>query len=184
LNPGEKYRIIKLIFKEKKMITAEQIVKELNLRPHPMEGGYFVETYRSPETVVDEVRGKRSASTAIYFLITGEAFSEMHVLTVDEVYHFYLGDPVEMLTLHPDGRGGRLLLGNDPTRGMRPQVVVPQGVWQGSRVRPGGKYNFALIGTTVAPGFEYPDYTSGGRGDLTARYPEFKDLISVLTRKP
>jgi predicted cupin superfamily sugar epimerase len=165
------------------MMTAEEIIKLLNLQKHH-EGGYFVETYRSTEIVTDPQRGKRSYSTAIYYMLTPDTFSEMHRLAADEIYHFYLGDPVEMLHLYPDGSGKRLLLGKDIERRMQPQVLISSGVWQGARLLPGGTFGFSLMGTTMAPGFESPDYQSGGRQELTRQYPHFKDLITALTRKP
>jgi hypothetical protein len=111
-----------------------------------------------------------------------DCFSEMHRLGGDEIYHFYLGDPVEMLHLYPDGTGKRVLLGTNLKAGMYPQVLVPAGVWQGARLAPGGK--FALMGTTMSPGFEYKDYKSGGRKELINFYPGFEELIATLTRKP
>jgi hypothetical protein len=96
------------------------------------------------------------------------------------MFHFYLGDAVEMLQLKADGTGEVILLGQDIAAGMRLQYTVPGGVWQGSRVRAGGKY--ALLGTTMAPGFEYEDYETGQRHELIARYPEFSHLIRALTR--
>jgi uncharacterized protein len=166
------------------MITAEDIIRILNLQKLPIEGGYFSETYRSRESVTDDRGGKRSCGTAIYYLLTGETdcFSEMHRLGGDEIYHFYRGDPVEMLLLYPDGAGKKVILGSDLKAGMLPQVLVPAGVWQGSRLAPGGK--FALIGTTMTPGFEYWDYTSGSRNELISLFPGFKEMIITLTRKP
>ena len=162
------------------MITPEEIIKILNLQKHPTEGGYFLENYRSKETVMDETRGKRSYSTAIYYMLTDEpgVFSEMHRLSVDEIFHFYMGDPVEMVHLYPDGKGKWLLFGNHLRSNMQPQVLIPAGVWQGARLLPGGK--FALMGTTVAPGFEYSDYQSGSRKELINLYPDFKYLISSI----
>jgi hypothetical protein len=164
------------------MISAEEVIKLLNLQKHPTEGGYFLETYRAKETIVDEKRGKCSLCTAIYYMLTEDTFSEMHRLGVDEIFHFYLGDPVEMLHLYPNGKGKRVLLGTDLKKGMFPQVLIPAGIWQGSRLVPGG--TFALMGTTVAPGFEYSDYQSGSRKELINLYPDFKYLITQLTRKP
>lgn len=166
------------------MLTADQIRAILGLEPHPAEGGYFAETYRATETISgpalpERYGGSRAVATAIYYLLTPETFSEMHRLASDEVFHFYLGDPVEMLQLHPDGRGEVVTLGSDILNGMRPQVVVPAGVWQGARLRPGGA--FALLGTTVAPGFEYQDYTSGERDVLLEAYPAFANQIVALT---
>ncbi|MGD2089280.1 MAG: cupin domain-containing protein [Candidatus Aminicenantes bacterium] len=163
-------------------MTAEEMIQLLNLQKHH-EGGYFVETYRSGEVVTDPHRGQRPYSTAIYYMLTPDTFSEIHRLAADEIFHFYRGDPVEMLHLYPDGRGKRLLLGKDIERGMHPQVLVPSGVWQGARLLAGGTFGFTLMGTTMAPGFEYPDYQSGSRQELTRLYPDFKELITALTRK-
>ena len=160
------------------MMTAKEIKTLLKLEPHPTEGGFFRQTYVS-EATVELARGARSLGTAIYYLLEADTFSEMHVLDSDEIFHFYLGDPVEMLQLLPDGTSRRLLLGTDLAAGMAPQLLVPHGVWQGSRLVPGGK--FALLGCTVSPGFEYDDYESGPRAALLERYPESRELILALT---
>jgi predicted cupin superfamily sugar epimerase len=104
----------------------------------------------------------------------------MHRLPTDEVYHFYLGDPVEMLLLHADGRAENHTLGPDLLHGQHVQFVVPHGVWQGSRLRDGGRY--ALLGTTMAPGFDPNGYEGGSREKLTAQYPVAADAIRRLTR--
>jgi hypothetical protein len=107
-------------------------------------------------------------------------FSELHRVGSDEIFHFYYGDPVEMLQLWPDGSARRVVIGADFERGMRPQVVVPRGVWQGSRLAAGG--TLALLGCTVSPGFEYADYESGVRAVLTGQFPEEAGMIRELTR--
>jgi len=167
------------------MITAEQIKTLLNLKIHPKEGGYFVETYRSDETIPEgalpkRYRKVRTYATAIYYLITPESFSTIHRLKSDEIFHFYLGDPVEMLQLYPDGAGKIIILGSDLLNGMKPKVLVPKEVWQGGRLLPGGR--FALLGTTVSPGFEFKDYEAGQRDQLAKSYPKFRDLIIALTK--
>lgn len=167
------------------MDTIEQIKHLLQLKPHPAEGGYFIETYRSEEIIPAHAlparySSKRSFSTAIYFLLTAETVSVMHRLQSDEIFHFYFGDPVEMLNLYPDGSGRVITLGADLLKGMVPQVVVPKGVWQGARLKSGG--TFALLGTTVAPGFEYTDYEAGNRDELMTIYPQYSDLIIALTK--
>ena len=166
------------------MLTADQIIALLNLTPHLEEGGFFVETYRAGERIPAEAlggryRGARSVGTAIYYLLTPDTFSAMHRLASDEIFHFYLGEPVEMLQLFPNGSGMVVTLGQDLEKGMRPQVVVPKGVWQGSRLVPGGR--FALLGTTVAPGFDFADYEHGPPADLLSSHPTFRDLILSLT---
>ena len=162
------------------MITADKIKSLLNLKPHPEEGGYFVETYRSQQHLPEGSEGKRALATAIYYLLTPDTFSEMHRLPSDEVFHFYLGDPVEMLQLLPDGSGKVITLGSDILNGMHPQAIVLKEVWQGARLLPGGK--FALLGTTMSPGFEFADYEAGKRDVLVELYPQFRELISILTR--
>jgi predicted cupin superfamily sugar epimerase len=167
------------------MLTADQIRQILKMQPLPVEGGYFAETYRSPLTLPRQALpsgypADRAMATAIYYLLTPDTFSAVHKLRGDETYHFYLGDPVEMLQLNPDGTGGAILLGQDIAAGMRLQHTVPGGAWQGSRLAPGGK--FALLGTTMAPGFDPQDYEPGNRETLSALYPKYAALIALLTR--
>ena len=166
-------------------MDGKQLKTLLNLVPLSVEGGYFAETYRSedalpPDAFAGRYRGPRSMSTAIYYLLEAGTFSEMHRLASDEIFHFYLGDPVEMLQLWPDGASKRIVLGPDPETGMSPQVVVPRGVWQGARLIPEGR--LALLGCTVSPGFEYADYESGARDALVRQYPQASALICALTR--
>jgi hypothetical protein len=167
------------------MPTADQIRTLLHLKPHPEEGGYFIETYRSSETISEKAlpsryKGRRFFGTAIYYLLTTQTFSALHRLRSDEIFHFYSGDPVEMLQLWSDGSGRVVILGSDILNGMQPQVVVPRGVWQGARLLKNGK--FALLGATVSPGFEFADYESGRRDELVKSYPEFRGLIIALSK--
>ena len=110
-------------------MTASEIKSLLNLSPHPVEGGSFRRTYTSPGTV-ELPRGIRHHGTAIYYLLEAGFFSEMHVLDSDEIFHFYFGDPVEMLQLYPDGTSAVFTLGQDLAAGQLVQLVVPAGVWQ------------------------------------------------------
>jgi predicted cupin superfamily sugar epimerase len=171
--------------------TAEQVIAALGLRPLPLEGGYYRETYRSPlrlpaAALAPPYTADRSAATAIYYLLTPDTFSALHRLPADEVFHFYLGDPVEMLQLDPPAAGGPgtgrvVTLGGDVLAGASPQVVVPRGVWQGSTLKPGGV--FALMGTTMAPGFDFADHEPGRREALAAAYPAFAGRIARLCRE-
>jgi uncharacterized protein len=166
------------------VLTAEQIRDLLKLQLLPVEGGYFAETYRSKDTIPSGAPGAypngRPLSTAIYYMLTPDSFSALHRLPGDEIFHFYLGDPVEMLLLKPDGTGQAVLLGPDISAGMRLQHTVAGGTWQGSRLIPGGK--FALLGTTMAPGFDPADFEIGKRQELSAAYPPYAPLIALLTR--
>jgi uncharacterized protein len=164
-------------------MTAVEIKELLKLEPHPVEGGHFRRTYTSSLSV-EVQRGRQSATraigTAIYYLLEPGTFSEMHVLASDELFHFYLGDPVEMLELWPDGHSEVVVLGPDLATGQHVQLLVPAGVWQGTRLIGGGKV--ALLGCSVAPGFDFADYTSGSYLDLSARWPERAERIKRLTR--
>jgi predicted cupin superfamily sugar epimerase len=161
-------------------MTADEIKKLLNLEPHPVEGGYFRRTYTS-STKVDLPRGTRAQSTSIYYLLESGTFSEMHVLDSDEMFHFYLGDPVEMLQLFPDGGSAVLTLGQDLLAGQHVQVLVPAGVWQGMRMIGCGQV--ALLGCTVTPGFDFADYRNANAHELIAKWPGEADRIRALTRR-
>ena len=166
-------------------MTAEEVKELLQLTPLELEGGFFRETYRSrwqvwAEYLPEGTHGSRSIGTAIYYMITPESFSTLHRLPGTEVFHFYMGDPVVMLQLHPDGASRTVTLGTDLASGQEPQVVVRGNVWQGCRLAPGGK--LALLGTTMSPGFDYADYVTGDRDELIAQYPEVAEMIRKYTR--
>lgn len=165
-------------------MAPTELIRRLNLIPLPKEGGFFVETFRSPHFIPAEALGhmyneKRSFCTAIYYLLTPDTFSALHKLPGDEIFHFYCGDTVEMLQLKTDGAGEVVRIGSNIAAGERPQVIVPTGVWQGSRLSPGG--TFALMGTTMSPGFEFSDCVHGVRDELKKQFPEYSALIDGLT---
>lgn len=159
-------------------MTADRIIELLGLKPHPKEGGFFREVYRSRSLFEpgSPFEGARSVGTAIYYLLTRETFSAMHRLPGDEIFHFYLGDPVEMLELHPDGQATLTMLGTDLEH-MVPQHVVAGGNWQGSRIAGDGEW--ALLGTTMAPGFDYQDYETGTPA-LLEQFPAHAEMIAAL----
>ena len=167
------------------MLNAEEVIKLLKLEPLPQEGGFYRETYRAPAQVSADAlsgsyAGPRSIGTAIFYLLTSapDSFSAIHRVPGDEVFHFYLGDPVEMYLLHSEGFSTRVVLGPDLQRGQQLQFIVPGGVWQGARVM--GR--FALLGTTMSPGFDSQDFNLGDREELLRQFPECAKLIRSLTR--
>ncbi len=166
-------------------MTAEQIIKLFNMEPLRKEGGFFIETYRAAEKIKKTAlpggySASRNLGSAILYLLTSHTLSLLHRLKTDEMFHFYLGDTVTMLQLHPDGTSDLFTLGSDVMQGQRVQLVVPKGTWQGAFINPGGK--FALLGCTVAPGFDDEDFEIADRNPLLKEYPDQRELILKLTR--
>lgn len=163
-------------------MTAEEVIEQLRLAPHP-EGGFFAETFRAAALPVPlPSRGVRSASTAIYFLLRSADFSALHVVQSDEVWHHYLGDALELHCFDAADRHRRVLLGPDLSAGERPQHVVQAGELQAARVV-AGAHGFTLCGCTVAPGFDFADFRMPGRAELLARLPAARELVLALTRE-
>ncbi len=169
------------------MLDVETIIKELNLAPLPKEGGFYKETFCSTIMVPKDLLGatysdERAISSAIYYLLTKETYSTIHRLPGTEIFHFYLGDPVETTLLYEDGTGEIITIGIDIESGMRPQLVIPGGTWQGSELAEGSDLGFALLGTTMAPGFSFDDFEQGKRDELKKNFPNFTEEITRLTR--
>jgi len=165
-------------------MNAQIIIELLGLKPLSKEGGYYRETYRSTEKIPEQVLPARFStdkhlSTAIYYLLTADSFSSIHRVSSDELFHFYLGDPVMQLLLYPDGHTETRTLGQDIGEGQRLQSLIPGGVWQGGCLVEGG--GFALLGTTMAPGFDFHDFELGNRHDLLRKYHVHSSLIERLT---
>ncbi|WP_416445694.1 cupin domain-containing protein [Leucobacter sp. HNU] len=145
---------------------AARWVAALGLEPLPHEGGLFRQAHLDAH------------STAIYFLLAGDDFSALHSLESVEIYHWYAGSPLRLLLLHPDGTAEEHLLGADPAAGLLPQFAVPAGVMQGSS----SAGDWTLVGTTMAPGFDWEGFRLGDRAELSKRYPGFSNRIAELTR--
>jgi len=164
-------------------LTVDALVALLELAPHP-EGGFFRETFRSPERVA---RGdaSRAASTAIYFLLPAGAFSAWHRVRSDEAWHHYDGAPLELHTIDPAGRHAVAVLGRDVAAGQRPQHVVPGGWLQAARPVASSRADepgHALCGCTVSPGFDFADFELPPRAELHRAYPPLGAMIDAFTR--
>ncbi len=162
---------------------AQYWIDKLELTPHP-EGGYFRQTYKSdliiPGRALRGFDGARSASTAIYFLLDGNNFSAFHRLRSDEIWHFYAGGSLVVHLISADGAHSEISLGNAADAGQVFQAVVRGGCWFASHVADGK--GWALVGCTVAPGFEFDDFEMGKRDELSSHYPQHRELIRRLTR--
>ncbi|MBN8230197.1 cupin domain-containing protein [Corallococcus macrosporus] len=156
---------------------VEELVRRLDLKPHP-EGGYYRETYRAAFQV-QTLRGRRSAGTAIYYLLQRGEFSAWHrVVGADELWLFHDGEPLALHLVHEDGRLESTVLGRDVTRGHQPQVLVPAGVLQAAE--PLGAYT--LVGCTVSPGFDFADFELPDAEAMVSRHPTHELLLRRLAR--
>ena len=104
----------------------------------------------------------------------------MHKLASDEIFHFYLGDPVEMLQLWPGGKTKTVVLGHDLAASQHVQLTVPADVWQGTKLI--GEGQVALLGCSVYPGFDFKDYTRATYAELSAQWPTETERIRALVR--
>jgi len=192
-------------------MDAKYWIEKLGLQVHP-EGGYFRQSYKSDLRVIPEASGRahavakgttaagqpelhgsRAASTGIYFLLEGENFSAFHRLRSDEMWHFYAGSPLTVHVLGPAAEYCSILLGTDPEAGQVFQAVVPRGCWFGAELAQNRGFSqnrgevvhpsYALVGCTVAPGFEFEDFEMARRELLQAKYPGQNEIIQKLTRR-
>ena len=163
-------------------MTAPHYIEHLQLLPHP-EGGYYKESYRSPVTIsascLPGFDGDRCYSTAIYFLLQQGDFSAFHRIKSDECWHFYDGGTLLIHVLR-NGEYVCTRLGKDVSNGEVVQFVVPAGAWFASE--PAADTSFALVGCTVAPGFDFADFEMAQEENLLQSFPNYEALIKRLCR--
>lgn len=168
------------------MGEADRWIESLSLRRHP-EGGWFREIYRARESIPrdglpDTYTGDRPFATAIYYLLRETDISALHRLRQDELWHFYAGGPVTIHVLDPAGMHSTVALGRDVEAGEQLVAVIPGGCVFGAVLH--DRTSYALVGCTVAPGFEFDDFEMPGREELLDRFPQHRDVIELLTRTP
>lgn len=166
------------------MLTAQQLIKQYAMLPHP-EGGWYKETYRSGESIAapalpERFGGRRYFSTAIYFLLEQGNFSAFHKIKSDECWHFYAGQTLHVYVLRHNGELETIKLGSDILNGETFQYVVPANCWFASLPAPGSE--FCFVGCTVAPGFDFADFEMAKPGELIELYPQHKKTIRELCR--
>jgi uncharacterized protein len=163
-------------------VCESEIIKALNLIKLEPEGGHFVQTYKAPLQITTN-GNSRALLTCIYYLLTKTSFSAFHRLSSTEVYNYYAGSRAELFLIENGKPLKRFLMGTNILAGETPQVVVPPGTWQASRLFPNEACDWALLGTTVAPGFEFDDFELAKREHLVSLHPESETLIASLTRE-
>lgn len=164
-------------------MTAETIIAQFGLKPHP-ERGYFRETYRSSGEIHEnelpqEFQSKRNYATGIYFLLTSDTFSTFHSIKQDEMWHFYAGSPLKLHIISDSGAYESHVMGNDFLNGEIPQFTVPGNHWFAAETITPDSYSF--VGCTVAPGFDFDDFELPSRAKLIEKFPDHEQLIKRLT---
>ncbi len=166
-------------------MDTNEIINFFNLEPLPKEGGFYRriynDSYMIPESALENKKGGRSCVSFIYYLITPESFSGLHCVSSTEIFHFYAGDPVRMIQINQNAEFTERVLGNNFINGEFPQAVVNANVWQGTKLLSGGSW--ALMGCTVAPGFEFDDFINGERKDLIKQFPQYSKIITDYTHQ-
>jgi len=164
-------------------MTAQDWINHLKLQAHP-EGGYFRESYRCKESLPavnlpNRFDQAHSFSTAIYYLLEAPKFSAFHRIKQDELWHFYQGSAMTIHVITAAGEYQTLLLGNKPKQNQSFQHTVKAGDWFAASVNEPN--DFALVGCTVAPGFEFADFELADRAQLSELFPQHKQIIKALS---
>ena len=168
---------------------VEQLIATLELVPHP-EGGWYREIYRSPWRLAPEhlppgYCGSRALGTSIYYLLTGQQVSRLHRLRGDEIWHHHAGAGLDLHLFQPEAVAGqryaKIALGGDFSAGQQAQAVVPGGCSFGATLNENSDLDFALVGCTMAPGFDPADFQLVPAAALRKVYPEHAALLDRLS---
>ncbi len=164
-------------------MNPEMIIEQLGLQKHP-EGGWFSEIYRSNEIIQKASLPARYSddhcfSTSIYFLLKSGEISMFHRLKSDEIWHFYSGSPILLISINKNRQLQEAILGSNIEKGELMQYVFSAGSWFAAK--PIKENSYSLIGCTVAPGFEYQDFELADRASLIKEYPMYEKIIKEFT---
>ncbi len=153
-----------------------RLIEHFSMERLPIEETFFVKTWRSTA----EFANGNPVGTAMIGMYTNDPPSRslFHRLSVDEMWHFYAGDPIRLVLLFADGTDVDVVLGPDVLNGQYVQFLVPAGTWQAGELTPGGRYG--LFGCTLAPGFVGTCFQGGQKAALTEQYPTRADDIARL----
>jgi predicted cupin superfamily sugar epimerase len=165
------------------MTELEFLIDKLELQPHP-EGGYFKESYRSKGFIKQKhldthFIGDRNYCTAIYFLLTSDLFSAFHRINQDEIWHFYKGSPIRLHIISEKGNYSQVIIGNNIDNNESPQYVVSAKDWFAAELV--NENDYALLGCTVSPGFDFKDFVLPKRETLLLKFPQHEKIITKLT---
>lgn len=158
------------------MSKIKSIIDKLELVPHPFEGGLFRRSYTSPIKISPfEGEEERSIASAIYYLLTDNYMSRPHSLKQDEIWHFYSGDPLEILLIYPNKKSEIVTMGADILLNQIVQLVIPSNTIFCAKICKGGVYS--LIGASLSPAFVYGDYQYVSPISMIEEFPQYKDFL-------
>ena len=156
-------------------MNKHEIIKTLELEPHPSEGGYFKRSYTS-EIDTSTPAGTRKTLSSIYYLLTDDSpIGYLHKNKSDIIHYFHSGSAITYFIVHPDGQLETKILGNDLSKGQTPQLTVKGGCWKASELIEG---EYGLISEAVSPGFEYEDMELADANTVRKQFPQLFDSIS------
>lgn len=167
-------------------LTAADVIRILDLEPLPVEGGYFRPTYSGepqlPAAVLPPaINTDRPITSVIYYFLTADTKSRLHRLLTDEMWHFYLGDSVDLYLFWPCNDYTKFALGHDLLQGQTVQAVVPAHCWFGARLQTRGQW--ALMACSLAPAYSDKDFSLPDAAEfaaLLARFPAHKKILEDL----
>ena len=167
-------------------LTAADIIRILDLKPLPVEGGYYRPTYlgdlRLPKEVLPaSIKSDRAAASVIYYMLTADTKSRLHRLEIGEVWHYYMGGEVELCVFGSDIDYTKHTLGHELLDGQIVQALVPAHCWFGARLRTGGKW--ALMGCSLAPAYSDEDFSLTDDAEfasLLGRFPNQHEILYDL----
>lgn len=164
--------------------SADELIASLGLEGH-VEGGYYRRTYEATDQArIPTPDGERFSMTSIYYLLTtGGPIGHFHRNRSDIVHYYHLGDPIEYVLIHPEGKLETVVMGPDPRLGHKLQLTVAGGTWKASRLEANGAQGYGLISEAVSPGFDYRDMTLGVTSELLAAFPQHRRYIEALSRE-
>lgn len=157
--------------------SAQQWAKELNMQRHP-EGGYYIETYKSDQTIKSNKGNDVALFTSIHFILEDTNPSNLHRIASDEIWYYHDGEPLTVHCIYPDGTYSATKLGKNSGEGEVLQYLVPKGTIFGSSVDKG----FSLVSCMVSPGFIFEEFEIFKYDELVLEYPQHKEIIKRLTR--
>lgn len=155
-------------------MTADEVLALLGLEPNAT-CGFVRETYRSTRQIAPgglqaPFADGRPAGSALYFMVTPAAPVKLHRIRNDQLYHYYLGDPLEVLMLHGEGKVEHVVVGPDLRAGQRVQLLIPGNTFHTARLI--GSRHWFLGGSTEWPGVVPADVEMGNVEALAAQYPQ------------